>query len=107
MGLELKMACPRATAARGLAEGSSAHASKGLKIAGLNLPSPGLSSPPGSSSVGTRKWTLDSDEIFAWLEKGYTEHSNMLIALKAYLLYDLLRGDPRFQDLLRRVGLAE
>jgi hypothetical protein len=30
MGLELKMACPRATAARGFAGGSSAHAWKGI-----------------------------------------------------------------------------
>jgi hypothetical protein len=50
---------------------------------------------------------LDNDEIFAWLEKGYTEHSNTLIALKASPLYDPLRGDPRFQDLLRRAGFAE
>jgi hypothetical protein len=48
-----------------------------------------------------------NDEVFAWLEKGYAQHSNTLIALKANPLYDRLRGDPRFQDLLRRVGLAE
>lgn len=47
------------------------------------------------------------DEVFAWLEKGYVQHSNTLIALKAYPLYDPLRGNLRFQDLLRRVGLAE
>jgi len=51
--------------------------------------------------------TGDNDEVFAWLEKGYAQHSNALIALKAYPYYDSLRGDPRFQDLLRRLGLAE
>jgi hypothetical protein len=51
--------------------------------------------------------TGDNDEVFAWLEKGYVEHSNKLIALKAYPLFDPLRGDPRFQDLLRRLRLAE
>jgi TolB-like protein/DNA-binding winged helix-turn-helix (wHTH) protein/Tfp pilus assembly protein PilF len=51
--------------------------------------------------------TGDNDKVFAWLEKGYAQHSNALIALKAYPYYDPLRGDPRFQDLLRRVGLAD
>ena len=58
-------------------------------------------------SVWAYLGTGDNDEVFAWLEKGYTEHSNMLIALKAYPFYDPLRGDPRFQNLLRRVGLSE
>src|ERR1700722_18430324 len=34
IGLELKIACPRATAARGSAGGKPVQASKGLKIAG-------------------------------------------------------------------------
>src|SRR2546427_13294008 len=59
MGLELKMACPRATAARGFVEGNAAQASKGLKIAEVNWPSPGVTSPPGCSNCGRRKWTLE------------------------------------------------
>jgi tetratricopeptide (TPR) repeat protein len=51
--------------------------------------------------------TGDNDKVFAWLEKGYAQHSNALIALKAYPYYDPLRGDPGFQDLLLRVGLAD
>jgi hypothetical protein len=51
--------------------------------------------------------TGDNDEAFAWLEKGYAQHSKALIALKALAYYDPLRGYPRFQDLLRRLGLAE
>ena len=49
--------------------------------------------------------TGDNDKVFACLEKGYAQHSKALIALKAYPLYDPLRGDPRYQDLLRRLGL--
>jgi TolB-like protein/DNA-binding winged helix-turn-helix (wHTH) protein/Tfp pilus assembly protein PilF len=49
--------------------------------------------------------TGDKEKVFAWLEKGYAQHSKALIGLKAYPLYDPLRGDPRFQDLLRRLGL--
>jgi tetratricopeptide (TPR) repeat protein len=49
----------------------------------------------------------DKDQVFAWLEKAYSQHSNILMTLKVEPGYDSLRGDPRFQDLLRRVGLAQ
>ena len=47
----------------------------------------------------------NSDEAFAWFERAYREQSNILIYLKVFPPYDSLRGDPRFQDLVRRVGL--
>jgi TolB-like protein/DNA-binding winged helix-turn-helix (wHTH) protein/Tfp pilus assembly protein PilF len=45
------------------------------------------------------------DEALAWLDKAYAEHSSDLRALKVDPVYDPLRSDPRFQDLVRRVGL--
>ena len=48
----------------------------------------------------------DSDRAIAWLEKAYAQHSGGLVLLKVDPAYDPLRGDPRFQDLLRRVGLT-
>jgi len=45
------------------------------------------------------------DEVFAWFEQAFQEQSNMLQSLKVLPLYDDLRDDPRFKDLLRRVGL--
>jgi tetratricopeptide (TPR) repeat protein len=47
----------------------------------------------------------NNDEAFAWFERAYKEQSNILIYLKVFPPYDSLRGDPRFQDLVRRVGL--
>ena len=47
------------------------------------------------------------EEAFRCLEKAYQEHSNALTALKVEPAYDPLRSDRRFQDLLRRVGLAD
>ncbi len=49
----------------------------------------------------------DKEQALAFLEKAYVQHSTELITLKVNPAYDSLRGDPRFQDLLRRVGLGE
>lgn len=49
----------------------------------------------------------NKDEALAWLQKAYLEHSGPLTALKVDPIYDPLRSDPRFQDLLRRVGLGQ
>ncbi len=47
------------------------------------------------------------DEVIALLQKAYAEHSNTVVGIKVDPSYDPLRSDPRFQDLLRRVGLAQ
>ena len=47
----------------------------------------------------------DSDAAFASLEKAYSEHDLQLQFLKVDPSYDRLRDDPRYQDLMRRVGL--
>ncbi len=49
----------------------------------------------------------DKDQAIAWLNKAYAQHSNELVSLKVAPGYDLLRSDPRFQDLMRRVRLAQ
>jgi TolB-like protein/DNA-binding winged helix-turn-helix (wHTH) protein/Tfp pilus assembly protein PilF len=47
------------------------------------------------------------DQAIALLQKAYAEHSNAVVGIKVDPSYDPLRSDPRFQDLLRRVGLAQ
>jgi len=47
----------------------------------------------------------DKDQAFVWLEKAYQERSNYLAFLKVFPIVDPLRSDPRFNDLIRRVGL--
>jgi TolB-like protein len=49
----------------------------------------------------------DRDEALGWLEEAYAEHSTELTSLRVHPGFDPIRGDPRFQDLLRRVGLAK
>ncbi len=46
------------------------------------------------------------DQAFAWLERAYEERSFFMMYLKVAPNLDPLRSDPRFADLVRRVGLA-
>src|SRR5512143_4166446 len=46
----------------------------------------------------------DRDQAMAWLERGYSERVNPSVLLRPG--FDPLRADPRFQGLLRRVGLG-
>ena len=47
----------------------------------------------------------DKDQAFIWLERAYEERLNRLAYLKVEALWDPPRSDPRFADLLRRVGI--
>ena len=47
----------------------------------------------------------ERDQAFASLEQAYAERDQWLLYLKADPHFDDLRSDPRFKDLVRRVGL--
>jgi Predicted integral membrane protein len=47
----------------------------------------------------------DKEQTFIWLEKAYQERSNYVAYLKVFPILDPIRSDPRFADLIRRVGL--
>jgi TolB-like protein/Flp pilus assembly protein TadD len=49
----------------------------------------------------------EKDRAFAWLEKAYAERDGSLPMLKVNPSWDPLRSDPRFADLVRRVGLPQ
>jgi len=49
----------------------------------------------------------NKDQTLAWLEKAYAQHSNVMVTLKVEPGWDPLRSDPRFQYLVRRVGLPQ
>ena len=49
----------------------------------------------------------EKDQAFAWLDKAYDGRDFFLVYLKAEPTFDTLRSDPRFPDLVQRVGLPQ
>ena len=47
----------------------------------------------------------DRENALKWLEKAYQERSHLMVYLKVDPVWDDLRSDTRFQDLLRRMRL--
>jgi tetratricopeptide (TPR) repeat protein len=47
------------------------------------------------------------DEAFAWLEKGFKEKSEAIVYVKTTRFLEPLRSDPRYGDLLKRMGLPQ
>jgi hypothetical protein len=45
-------------------------------------------------------------KAFEFLEKAYSQKSLDILSLNSDLLLDNLRRDPRFQNLLHRIGLT-
>ena len=45
--------------------------------------------------------------MFQWLERGYAERDHIFREITWRPSFDAARSDPRFQDLLRRIGLPE
>ncbi|HEY6268006.1 MAG TPA: protein kinase [Candidatus Acidoferrum sp.] len=48
----------------------------------------------------------EKEKTFSWLEKAYEEHDSGLVSLAVEPMFDPIRSDPRFKDLLRRMKLA-
>ena len=49
----------------------------------------------------------DSECVFEWLGKGFEERDDLMINLKVEPVFDGIRLDPRYEDLVRRVGIPE
>ncbi|HZV85915.1 MAG TPA: tetratricopeptide repeat protein [Candidatus Binatus sp.] len=60
---------------------------------------------PAGAFVNAYLGMEDREQAFAWLEHAYQEQSNILQFLRVHPYFDPLRDDPRFKDLLHRVGL--
>jgi serine/threonine protein kinase/tetratricopeptide (TPR) repeat protein len=57
--------------------------------------------------AGAYAVTGNKEKAFENLEKAYAEHNSELILEIRYPIFDSLRSDPRYADLMRRIGLPE
>jgi len=46
------------------------------------------------------------DKVFEWLEKAYEEHDGNMIYFTVPQIFDPIRSDPRYQQLLKKMGLG-
>ena len=46
----------------------------------------------------------EKEEAFEWLDRAYEERAEWMIYLSVDPRFDTLRAEPRFKELLRRIG---
>jgi non-specific serine/threonine protein kinase len=66
--------------------------------------------PDGASSflIASLQATLgDNDAAFEWLEKAFQERASFLYTLKVSPAFSGLHKDPRFDDLVKRIGIPD
>jgi TolB-like protein/DNA-binding winged helix-turn-helix (wHTH) protein/Tfp pilus assembly protein PilF len=102
--IELSRGNPLGTSQLGLVYALSGKRNEALKILD-DLKNRSNHEPSAAADVALVYAGLnEKDQAFAWLEKAYVERFNPSILLRP--AFDMLRSDPRFQDLLRRLGLS-
>jgi len=49
----------------------------------------------------------EDDQGFQWLEKGYEEYDSFLRLIRTDLIFDRVRTDPRFREIVRKMGYED
>lgn len=101
---------PPTLAMRAYAYAKSGDEAKALDIlAGLERrrESPGRGYAPPVLIAHVYEGLGRVDDALGWLEKAITERDGWMVFLNAYPRFESLRGEPRFKDILREVGLPE
>ena len=62
--------------------------------------------PFSSQVAGIRAALGDKDAALGWLEQAHSGHEAALVWIKVDPRFDPLRGEPRFVEILQRMGLA-
>ncbi len=84
--------------------GANGYWRKQIEIAEKRRASHSDSSPPLSVEASFYAQLGENDRAFALLEKAYEQREAELIYLKSPI-YDPIRSDSRFSDLMKRIGL--
>jgi len=105
--VRLSAGAPVFVATLGHANALAGERGEALKILD-RLQDPAAPMPPSPLHIALVHIGLGNiDSAFHWLEEAYRERALQLIYLKVGPRFDGLRSDPRFDDLLRRLNLAE
>ena len=49
----------------------------------------------------------ETERALDWLENACRQHESSLTSIKVHPIYDPLRGEPRFRELLRKLRFAD
>jgi hypothetical protein len=65
----------------------------------------GLAANRDAALLTAYSGTGQKERALKLLQQLYAEHSNAVVKIKVDPMFDPLRSDPRFKDMLRRLGL--
>ena len=98
---------PLIDAALGLAYAVSGHKERAQKMAEAFAAAAGKRYIPPTYFGMLYAGMGDKDQAFIWLEKAFFERADGLTWLGVEPMLDGIRSDPRFHNLLRRIGLPQ
>ena len=87
------------------AEAHAGHRSEALRLINELKQQRQKSYIPAGAFINPYLTLHDYNEVFSWFERAYAEQSGILQFLKVHPFFDPIRGDARFENLVRRVGL--
>jgi TolB-like protein/Tfp pilus assembly protein PilF len=87
------------------ANARAGHRAEGLRLLGELKQRQQRGYVPAGAFVNAYLGLEDRENALVWCERAYQEKSNILQWAKVHPFFDSIRDDPRFIDLLHRVGL--
>ena len=96
---------PAVAGVRGYVHGLMGERSEALRIVGQFKAISKQDYVPGFYIALVYAGLKDNDQAFAWLEKSIEERFVRLAYLAREPLWDPIRSDPRFAEIVRRIGI--